>query len=223
MALKRKRTEIGERLRSALEAKGMRHSWVASEAGITPATLSNILTGRTSDPSLSVVLAIAEVIGEPLSALLGERPESLLESEREVLRQAIDILERRVVRQRRVPAIAASAFSYSAEVDSLPRHEIPAAMFRRGARMVFRASGDSMAEEGIRDGDILYVKPTTDLRVATGRVAVCRVEESLYLRKLVATGRGIRLQAGSAYPDVHVRDRDSLQIVGVVVAHLGEL
>jgi transcriptional regulator with XRE-family HTH domain len=131
-----KRAAIGERLRSAIEAKGMKHSWVAMEAGITAATLSNILTGRTSDPSLSVVLAIARAIGQPLAAILDEPSEPLLDSEQVVLRQAIDILERRILRSpARAFPLAASDRRSSSEADALPRHDIPAALHRRGARL----------------------------------------------------------------------------------------
>jgi SOS-response transcriptional repressor LexA len=219
----RRSSDIGERLRAAIEAKGMRHGWVASEAGITPATLSNILTSRTSDPSLSVVKAIADVIGEPLGALLGDRSESLLESEQEVLRQAVEILERRVLRSR-LDSFSRTASTRESldEADALPRHAIPTAIHRRGARMVFRTIGDSMAEEGIRNGDVLYVKPISDVRSVIGRIIVCRFDGSLFVRKLTATGRGIRLQTGSGSYLI-VTDTAAFEILGVVIAHLGEL
>ena len=223
MVTNRRPPNIAARLRSAIVAKGMRHAWLASEAGITPATLSNILTGRTSDPSLSVVIALADALGEPLGALLGERSESLLASEQEVLRQAVEILERRVLRSRvDVMSRVASAPEPVAEADALPRHEIPLGIHRRGARMAFRAIGDAMADEGIRDGDILYVKPVSDPRTVNGRIVVCRVEGALFARKLIATGRNVRLQAGSSYMSVSP-DTAGFEILGVVVAHLGEL
>lgn len=199
----------------------MKHSWLAMEAGITPATLSNILTGRTADPSLSVVLALARAIGEPLAAILNEPSEPLLESEQEILRQAVEILERRILRSpSRSFSLAASGRQQFGEAAALPRHEIPAAIHRRGARLVFRAIGDVLIAEGIRDGDILYVKPASDVRNADGRLAVCRVEGATLVRKLIATGRGIRLQAGSS--STTVPDPAVFELVGVVIAHLSE-
>lgn len=199
----------------------MKHSWVAMEAGITPASLSNILTGRTSDPSFFTVLAIARAIGEPLAAILDEPSESLLDSEQEVLRQAVDILERRVLRSAARPfAPATSGRQSLSEAESLPRHEIPAAIHRRGARVAFRAVGDALSHEGIRDGDILYVRPTSDIRSADGRLVVCRVHGATIVRRLVATGRGIRLQAGGSSTSVH--DATGFELVGIVVAHLSE-
>jgi transcriptional regulator with XRE-family HTH domain len=213
--------KLAERLRAAIEARGMKHAWVAMEAGITPATLSNILTGRTSDPSFSVVLAIARAVGQPLAAILDEPPQTLLESEQEVLRQAIGILERRILRSpSRGFALAAFGGQSVSEADALPRHAIPAAIHRRGARLVFRATGDVLSHEGIRDGDILYVKPASDIRDADGRLVVCRVDGATLTRKLVATGRGIRLQAGNS--SLSVPDEAEFELVGIVIAHLSE-
>jgi transcriptional regulator with XRE-family HTH domain len=199
----------------------MKHSWIAMEAGITPSTLSNILTGRTSDPGVSVVLAIARAAGQPLAAILDEPSESLLNSEQEVLRQAVDILERRILRSPARPfSVATSGRQSLSEADALSRHDIPAAIHRRGARLVFRANGDTVVAEGIRDGDILYVKPASDIRTADGRLVVCRVDGATLVRKLIATGRGIRLQTGSS--SLSVPDTADFELVGVVVAHLSE-
>jgi len=221
MARRSQATTIGERLRAAIESTGLKHSWLAMEAGITPATLSNVLTGRTSDPSFSTVLAIARAIGQPLAAILDEPPQPLLDSERDVLRQAVDVLERRILRSPgRSWSLAASGRQPLSEADALPRHEIPAAIHRRGGRLAFRAIGDALTSEGIRDGDILYIKPASDIRNADGRLVVCRVDGVALVRKLVITGRGIRLQAGSS--STSVPDTATFELIGVVVAHLSE-
>jgi SOS-response transcriptional repressor LexA len=212
--------DIGERLRSAIEAQGMKHAWVAAEAGITRASLSNILTGRTSNPSVSIVISIARAIGVPMSALLGEREQVLMESEEEVLRRAIEILQSRVLRARPMLA-AASSPHLQAEADALSRHAIPSAIHRRGARLVFRMLGDAMTEEGIREGDILYVQPTSNIRAAAGRIVVCRLDGALLIRKLLTTGRGFRLQSGDT--SVAVSDTEAFELLGIVVAHLGEM
>lgn len=214
-------TTIGERLRSAIAAKGMKHSWLAAEAGITAATLSNILTGRTSDPSLSVIRAIARALDEPLAAIVDEPPTPLLDSEQEILRQAIEILERRILTpSTRTFARAASGREPRSEAEALPRHDIPAALHRRGARLAFRVAGDALVAEGIKAGDVLYVKPGTEIRTADGRLTVCRVDGATLVRKLIATARGIRLQAGGG--SMSVPDAAEFELVGVVVAHLSE-
>src|SRR5882724_10460886 len=63
---------LADRLRAAIDAKNISHSWVAEEVGMTPGALSNILTGTTNDPSFFTVLAIARAIKEPLSAIVDD-------------------------------------------------------------------------------------------------------------------------------------------------------
>jgi transcriptional regulator with XRE-family HTH domain len=220
--IKDRTVDLAARLRAAIVSRGMKQSWVAEGAGITRATLSNILTGRTPNPSFSVVLAIARVIGEPLADLLGERSEPLSESEREALVRAIGIMENWLQLSRSSPVAATGLSRLAAEVDPIARHDVPSAIARRGARLVFRAIGDSMAEESIRDGDILYVKPTNDIRAADGRIVVCRLDGTLLLRKLMITGRSTRLQSGGG-GYVNVSDSNSIEIIGVVVGHLAEM
>lgn len=211
--------DLAERLRAAIVAKGMRHAWVAAEAGLTQASLSNILTGRTSKPSLSSVAAIAHAIGEPLGALLGERSQTLLESEEDVLRRAIEILENRVLQSRSMRA-AASPSEDPDEAEAIARHVIPAAIHRLGARLAFRATGAALADEGIRDGDILYVKPTADTRAVSGRIVICRASGSLMIGRLRIAGTKIRLERGND----HLTVSDApFELVGMVVAHLGEI
>jgi len=219
---KERTVDLAERLRSAIASRGMKQSWIADAAGITGATLSNILTGRTANPSFSVVLAIARVIGEPLANLFGERSDLLLESEREVLVRAIGILENRLLLSRSIPLAATDVSRLAAEVDPIARQDVPSAIARRGARLVFRAAGDSMAEESIRNGDILYVKPTNDIRAASGRIIVCRLDGTLLLRKLMITGRSTRLESGGSNY-VNVSDSSSFELIGVVVGHLAEM
>ena len=219
--IKDRTVDLAAQLRAAIASRGMKQSWIAEAAGITGATLSNILTGRTAEPSFSVVLAIARAIGEPLANLLGERSEPLSESEREALVRAIGILQNRLLLSRSIPVAASEAWPLAAEVD-VARHDVPSAIARRGARLVFRAIGDSMAEESIRDGDILYVKPTNDIRAAGGRIIVCRLDGMLLLRKLMITGRSIRLQSGGGSDYVNVSD-SSIELIGVVVGHLAEM
>jgi transcriptional regulator with XRE-family HTH domain len=67
-------TKLGERIRQLVDAKNLTHSWVATEAGITPATFSRILNGETVDPSFFTILRIAVVIDEPISAIAGDAP-----------------------------------------------------------------------------------------------------------------------------------------------------
>ena len=59
--------------------------------------------------------------------------------------------------------------------------EIPRSMIGSGEYFALRASGDSMIEAGINDGDIVIVEkhPSPD----NGKIAVIRVEDSVLLKR----------------------------------------
>lgn len=84
---------LAERLRSAIEARGVKQSWLAAEAGIPEETLSRIVTGVTANPKVETLAKIARVLGETVSALIGEPGYHVPESDRKML-DALHTLER---------------------------------------------------------------------------------------------------------------------------------
>jgi transcriptional regulator with XRE-family HTH domain len=60
-----------ERLRLAVDRVNRKHSWVADCAGIAPATLSRILTGR-AQPSFEIVVRVARACNVRVGWLLDE-------------------------------------------------------------------------------------------------------------------------------------------------------
>lgn len=70
-----------ERLRLAVVRSGKKHSTVAEDAGITRASLSRILTGK-SQPRFDAFVRIAHAVGETAGYLLGEHGFSLSREER---------------------------------------------------------------------------------------------------------------------------------------------
>ena len=77
------------RLREAVDRSDKKHSAIAWDVGICPATLSRILTGRTRRPSFEIVVRIAHLVGERVGWVLGENPYSLSLAEQELLRRAV--------------------------------------------------------------------------------------------------------------------------------------
>lgn len=61
-----------ERLRDAVQRSGKKHSTVAWDAGITRATLSRILTGK-SQPRFETVMSIVHATGETVGWVCGEQ------------------------------------------------------------------------------------------------------------------------------------------------------
>jgi transcriptional regulator with XRE-family HTH domain len=64
---------IGERLRSARERAGLTLDQTAELSGLSKAHLSR-LESAERQPSIAALLAVAEALGTPVSALLGEQP-----------------------------------------------------------------------------------------------------------------------------------------------------
>ncbi|HEV7390760.1 MAG TPA: helix-turn-helix transcriptional regulator [Burkholderiales bacterium] len=81
-----------ERLRRAIHRTGKKQSAIAKEAGMTPATLSRILTGCHADPKFHTIVRIAHACGEHVGYLLGEQPFTLSGEQRAKVRAAAGIL-----------------------------------------------------------------------------------------------------------------------------------
>jgi len=107
--------------------------------------------------------------------------------------------------------------------DDAPEREIPAHYASLGAKHVFKAEGDSMIGIGITDRDILFVRPELDPRAANGKVVVCRVAGSEYVKILrIQRGRIQLVSANERYePRVVHEEVDNFELIGVVVARSG--
>jgi transcriptional regulator with XRE-family HTH domain len=107
--------------------------------------------------------------------------------------------------------------------DDVPEREIPAHYAGLGAKHVFKAEGDSMTGIGITDRDILFVRPESDPRAANGKVVVCRVAGSEYVKLLqIKRGRIHLVSANERYePRVVDEDVDHFELIGVVVGRSG--
>jgi DNA polymerase V len=90
------------------------------------------------------------------------------------------------------------------------------------ATFVVRASGDSMTEAGISDGDELLVDRS--LTPADGDVVVAVVDGELTVKRLDLTPAGVVLRAENpAYPPLVVPELSDVQVWGVVTFCLHHL
>lgn len=55
-----------------IEDKGLRKRFVADKCGISPGTLSKIISGETKQPSLDVAINLARVLETTVEELWGE-------------------------------------------------------------------------------------------------------------------------------------------------------
>ena len=82
------------RLRQAIDRTNWKHSYVAECAGITPVTLSRILTGVSAEPHLTSIVRLAHVAGVTVGWLLDEEGLQIGERERTQLRNAAHVILR---------------------------------------------------------------------------------------------------------------------------------
>lgn len=209
-----------ERLRAAVKRSGKKHSAVARDAGIAPETLSRILNASHAQPAFDTIIRIARAVNENVGWILDERGFSLSSDEQKQLHKVVRFLDDALSaghrRERQEPnAIPAGA----------PGVEIPRAYVNRGARIVYEASGDSMIGAGIAERDLLFVRPLRSTREATGKVVICRVDGSEYVRVLDIRGGRIRLLSrNDRYPPMEVADGSQrFELVGVVIGRTGAL
>lgn len=229
---------LGERLRAAINAKKISQAWVAEEVGITPASLSAILTGKTTNPSFFTVLAIARAIKEPLSAIvddplkfwsadelerLGVFGAYLVErTTREHAGTALEIPPRKKFRPATTqvqPVAATEGGVLYPDAFELPRKRIPAKYTRKHVNVVFSVSGESMTGENIFPGDLLYVHRTAETDDAVGRIVVCAVDDMVLVKRLRTRGRNLVLESAHPAHKPMVIDENSsrFRLIGIVV------
>jgi transcriptional regulator with XRE-family HTH domain len=101
--------------------------------------------------------------------------------------------------------------------------EIPKWAENSGARGVLRATGSSMRDVGIFDGDMLFVRP--DRNPPNTKLAVCTVDERVFVKivKRDRIGHATQLVSKSpGWPPVDIRSAESLKFYFVVVGIAGQ-
>lgn len=206
------------RLRTAVERSGKKQSAIARDAGIAPETLSRILTSAHLRPTFDTVVRIARAVNENVGWLLDERGFALSGDEQRQLRKVVRFLDDTLL-------ATPSHRRDRPEPNAVPvgTTDIPRAYAVRGARAAYEASGDAMLGAGIADRDLLFVKPTRNLREAAGRVVVCRYDGAEYVRVLDVRGGRIRLLSRSErHPAIDIPESSSrFELIGVVVGRTG--
>lgn len=229
----------------------MTQSDLARRTGLTVETINRIVRGVTKSPEPETIDKISSALGVSSASLRGESPSPLDADLRTLLEQAIRgiqnvldatrpetrVLERSNVTpvklgrkppmssRRRASVTDVSASDWRDIFENRVEDEevdIPEAAARRGATLVFRADGESMAGEAIGDRDLLFVREEADPRRAHGRIVVCVVNGTAYVKRLEFAGSNIKLVSandGNA-PMVFHEDSVEWHLVGVVVANL---
>lgn len=116
---------------------------------------------------------------------------------------------------REIPLLGAVAAGHP--IEPFPQEEtieVPASLLGKGEHFVLRVRGDSMIEDGIRDGDYVVVARRTSAQ--NGQTVVALVRGEATLKRYYSEGPRIRLQpANSAMKPLTVEARDVI-LQGVV-------
>ncbi len=92
--------------------------------------------------------------------------------------------------------------------------EVPASLLGKGEHFVLRVRGDSMIEDGIRDGD--YVVVARRSTAQNGQTVVALVRGEATLKKYYAEGSRVRLQPANASMKPLTVEAQDLTLQGVV-------
>lgn len=102
--------------------------------------------------------------------------------------------------------------------------QIPQHYWRKGARGVLKAVGDSMIDVGIFPNDIMFIKPTPQPH--TGDLVICRVNRKVFVKELRRNERGEPAKLVSKnekYGPIEIPADAEIEFYGVVVGRTGDL
>lgn len=214
--------DLADRLRNAMESRGLWQSKLSELSGVPEETLSRILTRATLDPRVITLQKLAGPLEVSVGWLLGEKGYEISGDDRSQLHTTVALLERLLretqpvktgVTERNVaPVILARKPPHQAPRRAKVRPasatdwresfgdrtedsdvEIPTRYAKHGANLAFRAEGESMEGEFIANGDLLFVRQEPDPRVARGKIVVAVVDGTPYVKRLEYAGNQIRL------------------------------
>jgi repressor LexA len=95
---------------------------------------------------------------------------------------------------------------------------VPASMTGSGERYALRVSGDSMIEDGIRDGDVVVVRRAR--RAETGQTVVALVDGEATLKRFRLAGSRVELRPANAAMEPLLVAADRVEIRGILVGLL---
>lgn len=89
--------ELGDdwrlRLRAAVRVSGLKYSVISYDTGLTPETISRVLTASHQRPSLQTIARLAHAVGTTVGHVLGEEGFPFSGSELRALRAFMEYLE----------------------------------------------------------------------------------------------------------------------------------
>jgi repressor LexA len=130
--------------------------------------------------------------------------------------RAIELTSRATVRGGSLPLMGEVAAGYPIEAIENPDPiEVPRDFIGRKESFVLRVRGESMIDEGIRDGDLIIVESRATAQ--TGQTVVALIDGEATVKKFYPEGDKIRLQPANAGMRPLRYPADQVRIQGVVI------
>jgi len=198
--------EIGKRLRWLRTERGMSIAEVARKAELTESAVYRIESAARAKPQADTIAALARALGVSTDELLGMEPPPYAVGMGPVNDFVL------------VPLIGAESIGDTtfAEQDIEAMHLVPKALLPDGhedACFLTEASGASMADVGITEGDQLLV--CKGLPVTDGDIGVVKVDGEIVVKRVYR--RNGRLQLVSDNSVYQPREVDESLLIGVVM------
>lgn len=215
---------IGERLRRAMKRAGLTQRQIAERTHTHVGTISKLMSGETANPNWDTVAGIVEAIGTTWGDLFDEPRIHLSVKDAALVHEFNDFLERliandRAQKQRRQTKTAGEIRDApSDEVVELPNEMIDEEFVRGRANRAYKVLTDSMIGIGIWEGSKIFARATVDLDSADGKIAVVRLNNTLFLKRVDRRGQQTVLTSENPrYADIHVGSRDAIELVAILV------
>lgn len=203
------------RVLAALALLGRDQAWLTRVSRLGRNTIARFLQPGGAPPSERTTARIAEALGIAPAWLVPDaninRP--FTAAEWEELQRGLRLL-RRLVQRERIDARARP------NAQRVTGHRIPRAFRLSGARTTWRVRGSSMADAGLRDGDLAFVAPQTNLRQLAGSIVLVSLNGALFLKQLRVEERGVPAlhSAAPGYEPIRIEEEDDFRLVGRIVA-----
>jgi transcriptional regulator with XRE-family HTH domain len=233
---------VGQRLKRAMERRGVTQVEVAERTGMGAKDISNILREKRM-PKFDTVERIVAAIDVRWGELFDEPNALLPDEDAAIFEDAVPALERLLKndkaqkalltrpRERRPPrprrrrkAGLSEELDFRDgtpihEVEPIPDGRIPEWAIRLGANgRPYRVRTDSMTGVGLRPDAEIYVQHTIYTDGADDQIVICKLNGSTFLKRLdLRGGQKVLLSENPAYSELTVRDRDRFEMVGIVV------
>lgn len=120
-----------------------------------------------------------------------------------------------------IPVMAAEDFSTESPLDTV---EVPQGMLRDEEGVyALRVKGTSMIDALIDDGDIVVIRPTSEVRNGEMVVAWVKSDKEATLKRFYLEGNTVRLQPANSQMEPFFVDAPDVEVHGKVVAVLRNL